>query len=342
MKRGLLMSFALISVLASILFLAAELRNLSYEVSGQTDTAPDHSLFMKTVITGHRLWMIEMQDKIQEDSLVNTEISSCGARDESPVIFDQEWCTLQATEVEVNLVEPIMSMCEDAFVTEQTEVVDTINSGGSEQSMHMASRGHVSSYTVRTPVNCPSISVSMSQDLVGEITYKLDDTNTAILPYDFELDQINFDELNERLLSGHDSCKGLFDYYDCLSTQVDVCGHSLNTVCLMIGSVEMDFYVNEANLPKTVKVEENNILVRNPDETFTITEFTEEVRVSPSTVSVSSSYSDKIVNTYLYSLADLNCETTITYCNNILNISKTRDHVYLSFPSEDEYYTFGQ
>jgi hypothetical protein len=104
----------------------------------------------------------------------------------------------------------------------------------------------------------------------------------------------------------------------------------------------MDFYVNEANLPKTVKVEENNILVRNPDETFTITEFTEEVRVSPSTVSVSSSYSDKIVNAYSYSLANLNCETTITYCNNILNISKTRDHVYLSFPSEDEYYTFGQ
>ena len=65
MKRGLLMSFALISVLASILFLAAELRNISYEVTGQTDTAPDHSLFMKTVITGHRLWMIEMQDKIR-------------------------------------------------------------------------------------------------------------------------------------------------------------------------------------------------------------------------------------------------------------------------------------
>ena len=332
MKRGLLMSFALISVLASILFLAAELREISYEVSGQTDTAPDHSLFMKTVITGHRFWVMEMQEKIQSSSTSSSSLSTCGVNG-NPILFETALCTLQKTTVSVDLIEPVMSFCEDAFVTEQTKQVEI--EGGYD--------GYGGgSYTVRTPVDCPEITVNIDQSLSGNVEYSLGDTNKVTIPYNFQIEEIDFDELNKKLSDGHQKCQDAFLYYDCMSTYVTTCGHDVNTLCLTFGNIEVNMHVNEANLPSGILVEQDAIKVRNPNTTFTITQFDSPVLIQPSQVQSTEIYRNKIVNgPTSYDINTLNCESVITYCNNVLTIPKTEDHVYIQF-DEDKYYTFKQ
>ena len=176
----------------------------------------------------------------------------------------------------------------------------------------------------------------------GEVVYSYKGTNKIELPFDFSLDSGVIDTLNNDLVSAHNSCNNMYGYYECFSNYVDVCGHSKNNLCLKVGGIEINFYVFEEYLPMAVKLDQDIILVRNPDETFTITEFNDPVQVSPSTVAASSTYSNKIIVQTSYNVVDLSCDTAIPYCNGVLSIPKTRDHVYLSFPNEDKYYTFSQ
>ena len=320
MKRGLLMSFALISVLASILFLAGELREISYEVSGQTNTAPDHSLFMKTVITGHRLWVAEMQERVQVGS---SSVSSCGTQDGDPILYSSDLCSLQQTPVTIDLVKPVMSMCEGAFVTEHQE--DAL--GGL--------------WSVKEPANCPSVTVKMDEGLSGNIKYSLGSSNTVTIPYSFQIEDFNLEKLNSDLRRGHSLCEEVFSYYECMGEYVQMCGYDTDTLCLLLGNMEVNFHVSESNLPTSILLDTHKIQVRNPSETFSIVQFDSAIMVSPSQVEVSDTYKSKIIFSALYEIKDLTCETSITYCNNVLTIPKTEDHVYVQF-NEDKYYTFKQ
>jgi len=328
MKRGIMMSLALIAILSSILYLSMEMRSMADDVLNYRDTSINHLYFTKTVLTGHNIWAKQVADEILSDVLDPAGLSTCGVVNTYPVLFQQSLCSLQPSPIEYTLADPMVYLCEDGKVGTKAEWV------------YVDGPGHGSTEQVVTDISCKRISTSLPGSLQGIMHYNIS-AHSISVPIDFDIDTSFISSLNTNLSEAFDFCKPTFNIYSCLEQKLDVCGYDASQVCIVLGNIEQTFYVNESNLPTTMEIGQDTIKVRNPVPTFNITVFDSEIKVAPSLVAASESFQSKIVTSTGYSISNLNCDSSITYCNGILTIPKTEDHVYVQF-DEDKYYTFKQ
>ena len=310
MKRGLLMSLAMIAVLSSILYLGVELRLTHVELDQNDDMAIEHMHFIKTVLTGHNVWADSVQDDIIENVLRDDGLTNCGIIQDLPVIYTTQSCEIQPQSLDTDLVAPNIHFCDGGNVGK-----DNLN-------------------------DCIMIQKKLMGSLQGSILYSVSRHNVTV-PFDFDIDTSFIDTLNSQLDSAFDSCTSTFNVYECIELQISLCGYDTNQICLNLGNIEKTFYVNESHFPRAMLIEEDIIKVRNPSTAFTIVQFDSPIIVTPSQVEASETFKSKILISTDYELTTLNCESSITYCDGILSIPKTEDNVYVQF-NEDKYYTFKQ